>query len=69
MTTTTAQATGGSIASRIIEASEQWESVAHSMATILGQWIDEGELADIADLKRKASLILDKYESLEDLQS
>lgn len=48
---------------------QQWENIAHSMATILGQWIDEGDLADIADLKRKASAILDKYESMEYLQS
>ena len=47
----------------------QWENIAHSMATILGQWLDEGDLADIADLKSKASAILDKYESMEDLQS
>lgn len=47
----------------------QWENIAHSMATILGQWLDEGDLADIADLKSRASAILDKYESMEDLQS
>ena len=65
MKNTTAQTTGAGN----LSAAQQWENIAHSMATILGQWIDEGDLADIADLKRQASAILDKYEGMEDLQS
>lgn len=54
---------------RLYHRAAQWEDLTHSMATILGQWLDEGRLADIANLKSKTSAILDKYESLEDWQS
>jgi hypothetical protein len=54
---------------RLYHKAAQWEDLTHSMATILGQWLDEGHLADIANLKSEASAILDKYESLDDRKS
>jgi hypothetical protein len=43
----------------------QVEHYAHVMASILGQWIDEGQLADGTNLKRAAQNALDRFEELQ----
>jgi hypothetical protein len=43
----------------------QVEHYAHVMASILGQWIDEGNLADISKLKKSAQSTLDRFEEIQ----
>lgn len=42
----------------------QVEHYAHIMASLFGQLIDEGELADLHEIKREAQIVLDRFNEL-----